>query len=233
MRGPFLEGLPGYDPRRVATVLDGVDVDALPTLPGQVRRDLAVPADAPVIGTVARLAEQKRLDRLLNAVVLLPDVHCVIAGQGELEAELRSLAGSLGITGRVHFLGFRSDVPNVLDALDLFVLTSEREGMANSMLEALAAGVPVISSPVSGAEEALSPGESGRAPGLIVEPDPALLAGEISALFADDRRLAAMSHEASRRARERFSIDRSLDAWEQVLAGASPQHYHQGARRPC
>ena len=233
MRMPFLEDLPGYDPRRVATVMDGIDVDARPTRPGQIRLDLGVPEGAPVIGTVARLSTQKRLDRLLETVTRLATVHCVIAGEGELEAELKSLAHSLGIADRVHFLGFRSDVPNVLDALDVFVLTSDREGMANSMLEALAAGVPVVSSPVSGAREALAPDERGTAPGMIVEPDPARLAGQIEALLGDERRLEDMGREASHRARERFSIDRSLDAWEQVLSGAPPEIFHQGASPQC
>ena len=103
---------------------------------------LRLPADAPVVGAVARLGIQKRLDRLLEAVSRMPEVHLVLAGEGEMETDLRALAGRLGMENRVHFLGFRSDVGRVLAALDVFALTSDREGMANAMLEAMVASTP-------------------------------------------------------------------------------------------
>ena len=107
------------------------------------------------MGTVAR--GQKRLDLLLGAVARLEGVRCLLAGAGPEEAVLRRGARTLGIAEHVVFLGHRESVGDVLDALDVFGVTSRTEGMSNAMLEALAAGVPVVSTPVSGAADALEP----------------------------------------------------------------------------
>ena len=178
IRRAVVAGLPRYDPARIATVYDGIVLPGAPVPAAEARRALGLPADGPIVGSVTRLSAQKRLDRTLEAVALLPGVRCVLAGEGEMEAELRARADALGVADRVHFLGYRRDVARVLSALDVFLLTSEREGMANAMLEAMAAGVPVVSTPVSGADEALYD-DRGRVPGLVVEPDPRALAAAV------------------------------------------------------
>jgi glycosyltransferase involved in cell wall biosynthesis len=217
MRGAFL-ALPGWTPERVVTIHNGVRPPLRLREPGAVREELGIGPVARVVGAVARLAAQKRLDRLLRAVATLPDdVHCVLAGEGDLRESLEALAGELRIAGRVHFLGQREDVGDVLDALDLYVVTSEREGMSNSMLEALAAGLPVVSTRVSGAEEALRPFADGSAPGVVIGFDEDELATTLAELLGDAVRLAAMRAVALRRAEE-FDFDRMLDAWERVLA---------------
>jgi glycosyltransferase involved in cell wall biosynthesis len=217
MRGAFL-ALPGWTPERVVTIHNGVRPPLRLREPGAVREELGIGPVARVVGAVARLAAQKRLDRLLRAVATLPDdVHCVLAGEGDLRESLEALAGELRIAGRVHFLGQREDVGDVLDALDLYVVTSEREGMSNSMLEALAAGLPVVSTRVSGAEEALRPFADGSAPGVVIGFDEDELATTLAELLGDAVRLAEMRAVALRRAEE-FDFDRMLDAWERVLA---------------
>src|SRR6185436_7512571 len=97
-------------------------------------------------------------------------VRCLIAGDGPEREPLERLANELGIGARVTWLGHREVVGDVLDALDVFVVTSRVEGMSNAMLEALAAGVPVVSTRVSGAAEALAARAGRRAPGVLVEP---------------------------------------------------------------
>jgi glycosyltransferase involved in cell wall biosynthesis len=184
---------------------------------GALRAALGIPADAPVVGAVARLAVQKRLDRLLEAVATQPGVHLVLAGDGPEDEALQRLAAELGIADRTHFLGFRRDTGDVLAALDLFVVSSDREGMANAMLEALAAGVPVISTEVSGAAEALAPPPDGAAPGAVVARDAAALADALRAWLADPARRQAASHAARRRAVEEFGPHRALERWEAVL----------------
>jgi len=232
IRREVVRSLPGDDPARVATVYDGI---AMPSSMPEVRAAraaLELPADVPIIGSVTRLSRPKRLDRLLEATARLPGVHCALAGQGELEDELRARAESLGIAHRVHFLGYRTDVPNVLAALDVFVLTSDQEGMANAMLEAMAAGVPVVSTPVSGAEEALAPDQRGRAPGVVVDGTPAAVTDAVRRILDAAASRLAMGEEGRRRARDRFAYERMLDAWEAVLGGASPAEWDEGTKAP-
>lgn len=231
IRGPFLADLPGYPTDRVATVYDGVRI-APPGGAGAtraaIRADLGVPDSALVVGTVTRLSIQKRIDRLLSAVALLPGVHVIIAGEGELESEMRAQATELGIDRRVHFLGFRSDVASVLSAFDVFALTSDKEGMANAMLESLAAGVPVVSTDVSGAREALGPDEHRRIAGLVVDPSAEAVAEGLRGVLEDAARREALAAEARRRADSRFDFARMVDAWEAVLGGERAATVHQG-----
>lgn len=229
IRGRIVAGLPGLPQERVATVYDGIRLPGAVPSPSEARRDLGLPVEAPLVGSVTRLSRQKRLDRFLEALAMLPGVHAALAGEGEMEEELRAMSRSLGVADRVHFLGYRKDVSTVLGALDAFVLTSDAEGMANAMLEALAAGVPVVSTPVSGAHEALSPDREGRAPGLVVEPSPALIAQAVAGILEVPAVRLAMKQEGLRRAAGRFSFDAMLDAWEGVLGGDPPARWHQGA----
>ena len=217
---PAYEALPGYGSGRVSVIPNAVHPPARLLPPGFVRAELGIAPDAPVVGAVARLAAQKRLDRLLEAVALLPaEVHCVVAGEGPQREAMERQAAALGIAGRVHFAGYRAGVGDVLDALDVFTLTSEQEGMSNAMLEALAAGVPVVCTPVSGTEEALRPLPDGTPPGLLVDFDAPSIAAGVRALLEDADRRRAMSAAAARRARETFAPGPVLDAWERVLGG--------------
>ena len=217
---PAYESLPGYGPARVSVIPNAVHPPARRLPPGSLRAELGIAADAPVVGAVARLATQKRLDRLLEAVALLPaEVHCIVAGEGPEREPLERRAAALGIADRVHFAGYRAGVGDVLDALDVFALTSEQEGMSNAMLEALAAGVPVVCTPVSGTDEALRPLPDGAVPGLRVDFDAPAIAAGVRALLEDAERRRAMAAAAARRARETFAPGPVLDAWERVLGG--------------
>ncbi|HEX2189043.1 MAG TPA: glycosyltransferase [Longimicrobiaceae bacterium] len=217
MRSPFL-ALPGWTAERVVTIHNGVHPPERRGGAGVLRRSLEIPPEARVVGAVARLVSQKRVDRLLRAVALLgPGVHCVLAGEGGRRAELEALADGLGIRERVHFLGFREDVGDVLDALDVLAVTSDVEGMCSAMLEALAAGVPVVSTAVCGADEALDPLPDGRRPGLVVGFDPGEVAAALGEVLAAPGLRSEMSAAARERAGERFSFGTMLDRWEEVL----------------
>ncbi|HSU12948.1 glycosyltransferase [Longimicrobium sp.] len=219
---PAFADLPGFAADRVVVIHNGVEMPVPRAPHGSVRAALGIAPDAPVVGAVARLARQKRLDRLLRAISIIPDLHCILAGDGEERAALESLAAELGIAARVHFLGHRDDTGDVLDALDVFVLSSDREGLSNAMLEALAAGVPVVSTPVSGAEDALEPFADGTAPGEIAGFSEDEIAAALHRLLRDPERRAAMEDAARRRAAERFGMDAMLERWEAVLAGRTP-----------
>jgi glycosyltransferase involved in cell wall biosynthesis len=215
MRPPFLAGDPALDPTKVVTILDGVRAPVRTREPGAVRRELGIPADAPVVGSVARLAGQKRFDRLLRALATLPQpVHCIIAGEGEAMEPIRAVAAELGMADRVHLVGFRRDVGDVLDAIDLFAVSSDREGFANAMLEAMAFGIPVVSTDVSGAREALD-GEP-RA-GIVTGFSEAELAEAIGGLLRDPQARRRMGGAARERAERHFGEGRFLDEWERLL----------------
>src|SRR5207237_7664510 len=156
----------------------------------------AFPKDGPLVGNVARLAPQKDHETLLEAARLVrdrrPDVHFAIVGDGELREELERSAEGLPVL----FTGTRDDVPELLASFDVFAFPSLFEGLCLAVIEAQAAGVPVVATPVGGIRETVIGGETG----LLVSPrDPEALADGILALLerpAEGRRLAA---EAQRR----------------------------------
>lgn len=230
MRARFHEALPEFAGRTV-TIHTGV---AAPAARGgaALRQRLGIPPDAPLLGSVGRLASQKRYDRLVRILEALPDAHALVAGEGPARDALERQAQRAGVADRLHLPGHQEDVGPALDAMDVFVLPSDREGMSNAMLEALMAGVPVVSTDVSGAREALAPlraggsteatGEAGQGadapPGLVLS-SPDDLGPVLRRLLADRPRLRSMGEAARRVARERFDEERMLDDWERLLGG--------------
>lgn len=219
MAPPF-RNLDGFGADRVRVIHNGVIVPERQAPRGSLREQLGIPPDARVIGTVARLARQKRVDRLLRVVAALPpDVHCVIAGDGPERLDLISQAQAVPNPERIHFLGHREDKGDVLDALDVFVLTSDKEGLSNAMLEAMAFGLPIISTPVSGSQEALGVDDTGSRAGVVTGFDEASIIGAINPLLGSRRLQVETGLAARERASTKFSLDTMLDRWEGVLTG--------------
>ncbi|MEO8194614.1 MAG: glycosyltransferase [Gemmatimonadales bacterium] len=217
---PFAR-LRGFGRDRVALIHNGVSSAMHATPDGDLRRDLGLTQADFVIGTVARLAKQKRIDRLVRIVSLLPaDVHCVIAGDGPRQSDVTRLAAELGVASRVHFLGHRDDTASVLETLDLFIVTSDSEGLSNAMLEAMSFGLPIVGTPVSGSEDALGGIGDEPAAGVIAGFSPETLAAEIMSLRDDPERRAFLGKAAKSRAIRDFSLDTMLDRWEAFLAPA-------------
>ena len=134
---------------------------------GTLRRELGLGPETPLIGILGRVAPIKRHDVFLRAASRIangrPDAHFVVIGEGERLAETRRLATELGIAERVHFLGWRShgDLPALLGDLDLLTNTSDNEGMPVSLIEALAAGVPVVATAAGGTVSVIEDGVTG------------------------------------------------------------------------
>ena len=214
LKQPFADALPRGSRARVSVIPNGVDLPPATTSRAQSRDQLNIPRDAFVVGTVARLVYQKRIDRLLDALALTDDTFAIITGDGALRSELEARAQLLGIAQRVRFTGPRDDVANMLVALDAFVIASLQEGMSSAMLEALAAGVPVISTPVTGAEVLLEEPVSG----IVTDATPDAIAAAIRALRSEPARRQALAAAAARKARETYTTVRMTDAWERLLA---------------
>jgi glycosyltransferase involved in cell wall biosynthesis len=223
MRAAFLAGDPALEPERVRTIVDGVATPHRARPRADVLAELAIPTGAAVVGSVGRLAGQKRLDRLVRAIAGLPGApHLLLVGEGDEAERLRALARSLGVERRVHLAGFRSDVGDLLGAMDVFAVTSDREGLANAMLEAMAAGIPVVSTEVGGAREALVGGGDPPA-GVIVSRDGAGLGGALSRLLGEPALRETLGAAGRDRAARRFGADRFLDEWEALLRGGAPR----------
>ena len=193
----------------------------------ETRRELGVPDGAPLLISVGRLVPQKALSDLLRAFAQLPD-HPVapqlrIAGRGRLEASLAREIEQLGLGGRARLLGLRSDVPRLLAASDLYVSSSHWEGLPISILEAMAAGLPVVATQVGDAPRAI-----GVDSGVLVAPrDPAALARAIADLLADPVRLRGLGIAGRARVRAEFGAE----AWaerHQALYAEVVERRHSG-----
>jgi glycosyltransferase involved in cell wall biosynthesis len=136
----------------------------------RVRRELGLLEGAPVVGTIGRLSAQKGHRFLLDAAAILrerlPDVRTLIVGDGDLMDDLRAQADRLGLAERVVFAGHRTDVPDLLAALDVFCISSLYEGTPLALFEAMAAARPIVSTAVDGCREILEDGSNG----LLVPP---------------------------------------------------------------
>lgn len=137
----------------------------------------------------------------------VPNTHFVIAGEGELEAELKAMAVEMGIGERVHFIGRCSDIPGLLFTSYACVLTSTAEGFSNSLLEYMAAGKPVVSTNVGGAAEAVVEGETGY---LVESDDDAKMAVRLIELLNDNDKAAAFGNVGREMVRNKFSNDAQL-----------------------
>src|SRR5690606_11637432 len=189
VRERYLERMPTLDPARLLTIEGGVTPRPVSRGREAVRAELGIPLDVLVVGSVGRLAPQKRFDRLVAEFAALPPpARLVIVGEGSERPEIEAAARRLGVADRVILTGYREDVGDLLSALAIYVVSSDREGTSNAMVEAMAAGLPVISTPVSGAREALEPAEDDPA-GQLTDFQPGSIAAALRALATDpDRR---------------------------------------------
>jgi glycosyltransferase involved in cell wall biosynthesis len=173
----------------------------------------ALEKSRPLVGNVARLAPQKDHRTLLEAARLVPEAEFVLVGDGELRDELERSAGP-----NARLLGERADVPELLASFDVFAFPSLFEGLCLAVIEAQAAGVPVVATPVGGIRETVVDGETGV---LVPTRDPEALATAIRRLLEDRPAAAGMAEEAKRRVRERFSVERMVEETLR-LYGTSP-----------
>lgn len=167
------------------------------------RAAIEVPPDGPLLIAVGNLYPVKDHATLLRAVAKLPGARVAIAGRGDQEAILRSLAAELGLGDRVHLLGLRDDVDTVLSAGEVFVQSSLSEGLPLAVLEAMAAGLPVVSTRVGGIGEAVLDGTTGY---MVPAADPDRLAEALRRTLEAPDRGATLGAAGRARAESEFSV---------------------------
>jgi glycosyltransferase involved in cell wall biosynthesis/SAM-dependent methyltransferase len=216
------EGVARFPWRRVDEVVipNGIRLPDPPTEPDRraARAALGLSAEDVVVGIVARLTEQKAHHVLLAAIARLvpahPRLRLVVIGGGPREAELRTLATQLGIADRVLFTGLRRDVPDLLAAFDLTALSSVHEGAPVSVIESMAAQLPVVVTDCGALRDMVTDGDEGY---LVPVRDVVALADRIGALAADPGLRASMGERGRRRAEQEFRIDDTAASYERLL----------------
>lgn len=202
---------------RIATIPLGIAVPALPDAAARqrARAALALPGGAFVLGVAGRLETQKGIVHLLRALpaihAAVPAARLVVVGAGPLAGTLRRAAARLGVAGLTGFTGWRDDLPALLPGLDLFCLPSLWESFGYVLIEAMAAGVPVVASAVEGIPEVLDEGRAGE---LVPPADPAVLAQRIVALARDAARRRRLRAAARARVESEYSLETMIERYE-------------------
>ncbi len=189
----------GLAPNSITVIRNGINCDSL------LDRPLRKPSERPTLFSAGRFTPVKGYDLLIRALPLLKRTACriVLAGDGPERQALERLAGELGCADRVTFLGYRHDVRELLATADVYVAPSRSEGMSNAIIEAMAAGVPVVATAVGGNTELLA--DAGR---LVAPEDPAALARGIEEALLEHDQTREFIGKARNRVRRQYTMDR-------------------------
>jgi glycosyltransferase involved in cell wall biosynthesis len=216
----FLVEKVGVEPRRILTIYNGIDhrgYELGPETRRAVREELGIGEDQPVIGAVGSLYPVKGHTHLIKAASIVlrsfAEPVFLIAGGGSLLEGLRAEAAALGITDRVRFLGFREDIPRILQAIDIYTMPSLSEGLPLSALEAMASRRPVIASRVGGIPEVVLDGATGY---LVPVENHGSLAARILDLLRDPALARRLGETGKRRVVEVFSLSTMMQRYQEL-----------------
>ncbi len=211
----------GFPQKRVRVVYNGVDLeqfDAPTASKDELRKQLGLPSGFLLV-QVARLHPYKDHATAIRTVQRLatehPDIHLVIVGDGEERTALKEQIAALKLYDRVHLVGLQEHVAPFLHAADAFLLTSISEGIPLTLIEAMAGGIPCVSTNVGGVAEVVEDGQSGL---LAAAGDDAALASQISKLVSDRPLYDQLVQAGRDRARQRFSSQTMHEAYHQLYA---------------
>ena len=217
-------------PERIQVILNGVDCDSFRPGDASMRRQLGASETDLLIGSVGRLETIKGYDVMVQAFAELRSnwtgesrLRLILAGDGDQRSALEALARELGIESDVVFLGWRRDVVELLQGLDIFCLSSRSEGTSISLLEAMACGVSPVVTDVGGNAAVLGPALSQN---LVGSEDPSMLAGRLQERLQDDELRASDSFVARSRVVSTFSLDAMVEQYQtlyEALWGEDPR----------
>jgi glycosyltransferase involved in cell wall biosynthesis len=214
----------GLSPQKLVVIPNGIDLARYPARHPVDPATLGIRSGRRIITFVGRLEPQKGTGWLIDAapawLAKLPDCDLLLVGKGPQQHQLEAACRAAGIAGRVHFSGWRADVPEILAASELLILPSAWEGMPNVVLEAMASRRPVVAAEVEGVRELLGQ----AAPRQTVRyGDTQGLIDKVLTLMLDPAAAAAVGDQNRRRAEQNFPISRMVaaheDLWESLAAG--------------
>lgn len=210
----------GFPKRKVFWIHNGIDVDRFRSRDrGYLEKELSLPPKSKLVGMIANQRTAKSYDTFIRASGRVaeqhPAVHFVSVGATEpsINQEILKLVKASGIADRFHGLGFRSDIPEILGSLSVFVLSSASEGFSIATIEAMASGKPVVVTRCGGPEELVHDGQTG----LLVPPnDPVAMAEAISRILSADCLAESLGRNAAADSRSRFSISAMVRSYERL-----------------
>ena len=185
--------------------------------------DHGVPSDKILIGSIGRLSQEKGFDLLIDAVAELINqglnLQLVIAGEGPEKENLQSQIEQLGMAEQIKLPGFCQDTRSFYETLDLFVLSSHREGLPNVVLEAMAVGAPVLATAVDGVPRIITDGQDGR---LIPAGSTQKIRDAIADLITQPERLASLAQQGTKTIKEKWSFQKRMERVAKIYAADSP-----------
>ncbi len=208
----------GFPHEKIKAIVNGVDTERFfpnPKIKEEIRKKLGLKNGNFCIGTVGSLRPVKNQLLLVNACkAILPhfdQVEVLIVGEGPLESQLKNEVKTLGLSEKIHFAGGQPNIPEILNALDIFVLPSLSEGMPNVVLEAMACGIPTIATAVGGTPEVIEDGKNGI---LIASEDEPHLIRVLKELIQNQNQRQTIGIEGRKRMLYHFSLKKMVSEYE-------------------
>lgn len=216
-----VEGIPG---RKVVTIYNGVDRRRFTSSlsASEAKSRLGIPGESPVVSIIAVLRPDKAHEVFLKAAVevlsVFPQVHFLIIGDGPRRKALEAASVHLGLEGKVHFLGFRRDLADILAAVDVNVLSSFplQETLSVAVIEAMSVGIPIVCTDVGFMSEVVIPGKTGY---LTAVGDSRDLASRLVTLLGNRELRSSLGEEARRLVQDRFSVHKMARSFEDLFQG--------------